>query len=104
MAADDCSILDKYLSRWRWILLALLLLATGLGLSRIRVDANLLDLIPQDLVAVRGLKIFLGHFGQPQELIVILEAGNASAAGGLVDSLTYKLSASATLTVDDSPP
>jgi predicted exporter len=104
MAADDHSILDKYLSRWRWILLVLLILATGLGLSRIRVDANVLDLLPQDLVAVRGLKIFLGHFGQPQELIVMVEAGNASAAGALVDSLADKLRTSATLTVRDSPP
>jgi predicted RND superfamily exporter protein len=74
MAADNRSILDKYLSRWRWVLLAVLLLATGLGLGRIRVDANVLDLLPPDLVAVRGLKVFLGHFGQPHELIVMVEA------------------------------
>lgn len=104
MAADDRSILDKYLSRWRWVLLALLLLATGLGLSRIRVDANVLDLLPQDLVAVRGLKIFLGHFGQPRELIVMVESSDAAEAGALVDSLADNLRATSTLTVHSAPP
>ena len=104
MAADDRSILDKYLSRWRWVLLALLLLATGLGLSRIRVDANVLDLLPPDLVAVRGLKIFLGHFGQPRELIVMVEATDSTEAGALVDSLADDLRATSTLVVHSAPP
>jgi len=104
MAADDRSILDKYLSRWRWVLLALLLLATGLGLSRIRVDANVLDLLPPDLVAVRGLKIFLGHFGQPRELIVMVEASDPAEAGALVDSLADDLRATSTLVVHSAPP
>jgi len=104
MAADDRSKFYKNLFRWRWVCWALLLLATGLGLSRIRVDANVLDLLPPDLVAVRGLKIFLGHFGQPHELIVMVEAGNASEAGALVDSLADRLRASATLTVRGAPP
>jgi len=104
MAADDRSILDKYLSRWRWVLLALLLLATGLGLSRIRVDANVLDLLPPDLVAVRGLKIFLGHFGQPRELIVMVEASDSAEAGALVDSLADDLRATSTLVVHSAPP
>ena len=104
MAADNRSILDKYLSRWRWVLLAVLLLATGLGLSRIRVDANVLDLLPQDLVAVRGLKIFLGHFGQPRELIVMVEASDPAEAGALVDSLADDLRATSTLAVHSAPP
>jgi predicted RND superfamily exporter protein len=104
MAADNRSILDKYLSRWRWVLLALLFLATGLGLSRIRVDANVLDLLPQDLVAVRGLKIFLAHFGQPRELIVMIEASDSAEAGALVDSLADDLRATSTLTVHSAPP
>jgi predicted RND superfamily exporter protein len=104
MAADDRSILDKYLSRWRWVLLALLLLATGLGLSRIRVDANVLDLLPPDLVAVRGLKIFLGHFGQPRELIVMVEASDPTEAGALVDSLADDLRTTSTLIVHSAPP
>ncbi len=104
MAADDRSILDKYLSRWRWVLLALLLPATGLGLSRIRVDANVLDLLPQDLVAVRGLKVFLGHFGQPRELIVMVEASDPAEARALVDSLADDLRATSTLAVHSAPP
>lgn len=104
MAAADRSILAKYLSRWRWGLLTLLLLATGLGLSRIRTNANVLDLLPQDLVAVRGLKIFLGHFGQPHELIVMVEASDAAEASALVDSLADDLRASSTLVVHSAPP
>ena len=85
-------------------MLALILLATGLGLSRIRVDANVLDLLPQDLVAVRGLKIFLGHFGQPRELIVMVEASDPAEAGALVDSLADDLRATSTLAVHSAPP
>ncbi len=104
MAADDRSIFYKHLFRWRWIFFGLLLLATGLGLSRIRVDANVLDLLPPDLVAVRGLKIFLGHFGQPHELIVMVEASDPVEAHAMVDSLADELRATSTLVVHDSPP
>jgi predicted RND superfamily exporter protein len=104
MAAEVRSIVYKFLFRWRWIFFGLLLLATCLGFARIRVDANVLDLLPPDLVAVRGLKIFLGHFGQPHELIVMVEAGNASEAGALVDSLANDLRATSTLVAHSAPP
>jgi predicted RND superfamily exporter protein len=104
MAADLPSIFMKQMFRWRVVLIAALLVATVVGLTRIRVGANVLDLLPQDLVAVRGLKIFLGHFGQPHELIVMVEASDAAEASALVDSLADDLRATSTLTVHSAPP
>lgn len=104
MAADLPSIFIKKLSRWRVVLISLLLVTTIVGLSRIRLDANVLDLLPQDLVPVQGLKVFLGHFGQPRELIVLLEAESADEAGALVDSLAADLRASLNLAVRSEPP
>ena len=104
MASDIRPILFKHLFRLRWFFIGLLLVATCLGLSRIRMDANVLDLLPQNLVAVRGLKIFLRHFGQPRELIVMVETGDAAEAGTLVDSLAEELRSSSNLIVHTSPP
>jgi hypothetical protein len=53
---------------------------------------------------VQGLRIFLSHFGQPRELIVLLEASDASAAGSLVDSLATELRSSPGLIVRSAPP
>ena len=104
MATDIRSRFFKMLSRWCFFLLGAVVLATAVGLSRIRVDANVLDLLPQDLVAVRGLKIFLSHFGQPRELIVMLEAADATTAASLCESLAAELRASNLLNVQSAAP
>lgn len=104
MAADPLSHFLRQISRWRFLLLGLVFVATVAGLSRIRVDANVLDLLPPDLVPVRGLKVFLNHFGQPRELIVVLEAGNASEADELAKSLAIHLQASPLLSVRTAAP
>jgi len=98
------SLFLKSISRWRIFFITCVVLTTAFGLSRIRVDANVLDLLPQDLVAVRGLKIFLGHFGQPRELIVMLESEEASLASALTDSLANDLRAALPLIVRSAPP
>jgi len=94
----------KQLSRWRFVLIAVILVATVAGLARIRVDANVLDLLPQDLVPVKGLKVFLGHFGQPRELIVVVEGKDAASAGDLANSLAGELRSSPELIVHSAPP
>lgn len=104
MAADLPSTFMKQLSRWRFVLIAVILVATVVGLARIRVDANVLDLLPQDLVPVRGLKVFLGHFGQPRELIVLVEGKDAASAGDLANSLAGELRSSPDLIVHSAPP
>ena len=104
MAPDIRSRFLKMISRWRFFVLGAVVLATALGLSRIRAGANVLDLLPQDLVAVRGLKVFLSHFGQPRELIVVLEAEDASTTACLSESLASELRASSLLNVQSAAP
>lgn len=104
MAANTHSRILKAIFKLRFLLLGAVVLATALGLSRIRVDANVLDLLPQDLAAVRGLRIFLAHFGQPHELIVMIEAEDAATAANLCDSLAENLRSSQNLTVHSAPP
>lgn len=75
-----------------------------LGLSRIRFDANVLSLLPQDLVEVRGLDQFLRYFGLPGELIVTIEAEDSTVAEALAASLATSLRDSGECTVRFAAP
>lgn len=56
---------------------ALLLLALGLGC--VRFDVEVLDLLPGDLPAVRGLQLYQRHFADTRELILTLETPDPDA-------------------------
>lgn len=58
------------------------------GLSRLTLNINILDLLPQDLRDVQGVSLFLRHFALPDELIVTVEGGDAGTAA---ESLTQAL-------------
>jgi len=95
----------RWVSLLRLFMAILLASAVGIGLSRIRFDANILDLLPPDLPEVRALGLFLRHFGQPRELILTIEAGDAASAGAMAASLADALrSAGDNCLVWDSPP
>lgn len=57
----------KRASGW-WFLL--LLIPILLGLSRLRVDVEVLNLLPADLHVVEGLRLYQTHFAGGQEIIV----------------------------------
>jgi predicted exporter/lauroyl/myristoyl acyltransferase len=63
--------------RWWWLLLALPLLA---GLARVRLDTEVLNLLPSTVPVVRGLQIYQRHFTNSRELIVTVRAPDADAA------------------------
>jgi predicted RND superfamily exporter protein/lauroyl/myristoyl acyltransferase len=47
-----------------------------LGLARLRFDVEVFDLLPTDLRAVQGLKLYQEHFANARELIIAVKAEN----------------------------
>ena len=80
--------MSLFLKRWWW---ALLLVAVGLGLARLRFDVDILDLLPPDEPAVQGLKLYQRHFTNARELVVTLRAPDAERAERLAGALAARL-------------
>jgi len=75
-------------SRAWWLLL---LVPLALGLGRLRIDTEVLDLLPPDPPAVRGLKMYQEHFANARELILTLRAADAARAERLAGVLASRL-------------
>src|SRR5271163_884821 len=75
--------------RWWWLLL---LVPVAAGLARLHFDVEMLDLLPAQIPAVQGLKIYQQHFTDARELIVTVRAPDretaARAAKSIADTLT----------------
>ncbi len=80
--------MNLFLKRWWWVLLALL---ACIGQWRLRFDVDILNLLPSDQPAVRGLKIYQQHFANARELIITLRAPDAEKAERLVGALAARL-------------
>ncbi|HUC83897.1 MAG TPA: MMPL family transporter [Candidatus Acidoferrales bacterium] len=76
------------MKRWWW---ALLVVAVGLGLYRLRFDVDVLDLLPPDEPTVQGLKLYQQHFTNARELVMTLRAANADTAERLCGRLAARL-------------
>ena len=63
--------------RWWWLLLLIPIIA---GLARLHFDVEMLDLLPTDVPAVQGLKIYQQHFTNARELIVTVRAPDRESA------------------------
>ncbi|HXI70058.1 MAG TPA: MMPL family transporter [Verrucomicrobiae bacterium] len=63
--------------RWWWLLLLVPIFA---GLARLHLDVEMLDLLPPEVPAVQGLKIYQQHFTDARELIVTVRAPDREAA------------------------
>jgi predicted RND superfamily exporter protein/lauroyl/myristoyl acyltransferase len=77
-----------FLKRWWW---ALLIVAVGLGLCRLRFDVDILNLLPPDEPTVQGLKLYQKHFTNARELVVTLRAPDAERAERLAGALADRL-------------
>src|SRR5215204_356680 len=60
---------------WWWLLL---LIPLVIGAARLRLDVEVLDLLPRDLPIVRGLKLYQENFSNARELIITLEGADAN--------------------------
>jgi uncharacterized protein len=63
---------------WLFWILALVMLA--LGISRLRFDVEILNLLPPGLSVTQGLKIYQQHFSNARELLITLEAPSSEEA------------------------
>ena len=63
----------------------------GLGLTRLRLDVDVLNLLPDDLPAVRGLKLYQQNFSTARELIITLQGGDAETTEAAAHSLAEML-------------
>jgi predicted RND superfamily exporter protein len=80
--------MSLFLKRWWWALLAV---AVGLGLCRLRFDVDILNLLPPDEPTVQGLKLYQKYFTNARELIVTLRAPDPERAERLAGVLAARL-------------
>jgi len=73
--------------RWWWLLLLLVIL----GVARLRFDVEVLNLLPGDLPAVQGLKLYQEHFANARELLVTVTANDSETAAGAARDLAERL-------------
>jgi len=64
----------RFSRRWLWLLL---IVPVALGAARLRFDVEVLNLLPDSLDVVRGLKIYQENFSNARELILTLEGTDA---------------------------
>lgn len=73
---------------WVWALLAGVL---ALGLARLRFNVEVLDLLPERLPAVKGLKLYNQNFASARELLITVQASDAEATEHAARSLAEAL-------------
>lgn len=73
---------------WLWLILVV---PVALGLLRLRFDVEVLNLLPNDLPVVRGLKLYQQNFSNARELIVTLRTADAEKAEAAARSLAQAL-------------
>lgn len=61
------------MTMWHKTAVALGMLVIVLGVTRVRLQVDVLELLPQELKEVQGLRLFLDHFSRRDELILTLE-------------------------------
>src|SRR5882724_11184387 len=78
----------KHPGRWLWLIL---LVPVVIGLTRLRFDVEVFDLLPSSLPAVEGLKLYQEHFANARELIITVQAKNADESESTARSLGERL-------------
>jgi uncharacterized protein len=77
----------KWFRSW-WLLLLIPIIA---GLARLHFDVEMLDLLPAEVPAVQGLKIYQQHFTDARELIVTVRAPDRETAEHAAKSIAENL-------------
>ena len=76
------------LRRWWWLLLAV---PAAIGLWHVRIDVEMLNLLPPDQPAVQGLKLYQQYFANARELIITIRAPEAEEAERVAGALAVRL-------------
>src|SRR6185295_414572 len=105
-----CLVAGKYLHRraigrvpfpvklsrhWLWLIL---LVPVALGLARLRFDVEVLNLLPADVPAVKGLLLYQQNFSNARELIITVRAGEPEVAENAARTIAGKLREATRLT------
>jgi predicted exporter len=86
-------------SNRRWLAL-LFGIPVLLGLWRLRFDTDILNLLPDDLPSVTGLKLYQRHFSNNREVVITVTADSAEASESAARSIAEKLRAATNLVAD----
>jgi predicted RND superfamily exporter protein len=82
--------------RRRWVVFALSLLlvvVSGLGLSRLRLDADVINLLPRQGRAISPFRTYLQQFGSLDQLLVVFTAGKGHAIGDYAGEIDSRVAA-----------
>ena len=60
---------------WLWLILVLV---AGLGWKRLKLDVEILNLLPADMKVVDGLKLYQKYFSNSRELIIAVSGPDSS--------------------------
>ena len=78
----------KFSRRWLWLLL---LVPIILGLTRLRFDVEILNLLPEDSGIVQGLKLYQQNFATGRELIITLHSDSADQSEAAAHTIATAL-------------
>ncbi|HYG34254.1 MAG TPA: MMPL family transporter, partial [Clostridia bacterium] len=78
----------RHPGRWLWLLL---LIPVVIGVTRLRFNVEVFDLLPPDLKEVQGLKLYQEHFANARELIITIKAPEAETAESAARALAERL-------------
>lgn len=75
---------------WKWVLLVVAVVVAASGMLRIRIDTDVLSVLPADLPEAKGLRAFQEVFSRDEELVVLLQSEGGEAD---LEKLARELSA-----------
>lgn len=78
-----------------WLLI--LLIPIAIGLTRLRFDTDVLNLLPDEIPAVEGLKVYHKHFANNREVIITVTAPNSADAETAARAVAERLQAATNL-------
>ena len=81
---------------WFWTILVVALFVVG-GMIRLRFDVEVLNLLPDDVPVVQGLKLYKQHFTDSRELIVTVSGSEAATVENAARTLAITLREETTL-------
>ena len=78
----------KHPGRWLWLIL---LVPVLVGLTRLHFDVEVFDLLPSNLEAVEGLKLYQQYFANARELIITVKGKDAEQTEAAAQALAEHL-------------
>ncbi len=85
----------KLSRHWLWLLLVI---PMAFGLWRLRLDVEVLNLLPDQFPVVRGIKLYQTNFSNGRELIITLNSEDPEAAENAARGIAQALRAATNLT------